>query len=137
MAKEIERKFLVRGDQWKASAVATPCRQGYLNSHKERTVRVRTMGHKAFLTVKGVTSGFTRSEYEYEIPFGDGLAMLTDLAEKPLIEKNRYTIPFADLVWEVDEFLGGQSGPGGGRGGIDQGRPAVRQALLGGPGGHR
>lgn len=55
MAKEIERKFLVIGDEWKKGAVGTLYRQGYLNSAKERTVRIRTIDDKAFLTIKGLT----------------------------------------------------------------------------------
>ena len=68
MGKEIERKFLVKGDVWKSLAKGTRYRQGYLNSVKERTVRVRTVGDKAFLTVKGITTGASRAEYEYPIP---------------------------------------------------------------------
>jgi len=85
-------------------------RQGYLNSAKERTVRVRTAEDKAFLTIKGLTLGATRAEYEYEIPFDEGKAMLDALAEKPLIEKKRYKIPAGDLTWEIDEFLGDNAG---------------------------
>ena len=105
MAKEIERKFLVKGDAWRALAKGTTYRQGYLNSAKERTVRVRTAEDKAFLTIKGLTLGATRAEYEYAIPFDEGKAMLDALAEKPLIEKKRYKISAGDLTWEIDEFL--------------------------------
>lgn len=110
MAKEIERKFLVKGDAWRALAKGTTYRQGYLNSAKERTVRVRTAEDKAFLTIKGLTLGATRAEYEYAIPFDEGKAMLDALAEKPLIEKKRYKIPSGDLTWEIDEFLGENAG---------------------------
>ena len=110
MAKEIERKFLVNGDAWRALAKGTMYRQGYLNSAKERTVRIRTADEKAFLTVKGITVGAVRSEYEYEIPFDEGNAMLEQLAEKPLIEKRRYKIPVAGVTWEIDEFLGDNAG---------------------------
>jgi CYTH domain-containing protein len=110
MAKEIERKFLVKGDAWRALAKGTTYRQGYLNSAKERTVRVRTAEDKAFLTIKGLTVGATRAEYEYEIPFHEGKAMLDALAEKPLIEKKRYKIPAGGLTWEIDEFLGDNAG---------------------------
>ena len=110
MAKEIERKFLVKGDAWRALAKGTTYRQGYLNSAKERTVRVRTAEDKAFLTIKGLTLGATRAEYEYEIPFDEGKAMLDALAEKPLIEKKRYKIPAGDLTLEIDEFLGDNAG---------------------------
>jgi adenylate cyclase len=110
MGKEIERKFLVIGDVWRSLAKETPCRQGYLNSAKERTVRIRTIGEKAFLTIKGPTVGATRSEYEYEIPPADCNAMLDTLAEKPIIEKKRYKVPFAGLTWEIDEFFGDNAG---------------------------
>lgn len=106
MAKEIERKFLVVGDDWRRLAEGTMYRQGYLNSVKERTVRIRTVGDRAFLTVKGITVGSTRVEYEYEIPVADCNAMLDGLAEQPIIEKKRYRIPFGGLVWEIDEFFG-------------------------------
>lgn len=110
MGKEIERKYLVKGSDWRSLGKGVHYRQGYLNSVKERTVRIRTINDKAFLTIKGITIGATRSEYEYEIPHTDCMAMLDNLAEKPIIEKKRYKIPFAGLVWEVDEFLGVNEG---------------------------
>lgn len=111
MAKEIERKFLVVGNSWKKEAVGVLYRQGYLNSAKERTVRVRTISDKGFLTVKGLTVGCTRLEFEYEIPYADAEKMLDGLAEKPIIEKIRYVIPAGDgLKWEIDEFLGVNQG---------------------------
>ena len=110
MAKEIERKFLVVGDVWRTLAKGTRYRQGYLSTVKERTVRVRTIDGKGFLTVKGPTIGATRSEYEYEIPAADANEMLDALCEKPIIEKNRYKIPVGDLTWEVDEFFGVNEG---------------------------
>ena len=110
MATEIERKFLVTGDAWRAQAPGTRYRQGYLSTIKERTVRVRTIDDKGFLTIKGVSVGATRSEYEYEIPAADANEMLDDLCEKPIIEKNRYKIPIGDVIWEVDEFFGVNDG---------------------------
>ncbi len=110
MAKEIERKFLVAGEDWRVMAQGTRYRQGYLSTVKERTVRVRKIDDKGFLTVKGVSVGATRSEYEYEIPAADAAEMLDDLCEKPIIEKNRYKIPIGDVTWEVDEFLGVNDG---------------------------
>jgi adenylate cyclase len=110
VGKEIERKFLVKGDVWRSQAMGTAYRQGYLNSVKERTVRIRTIDAKAFLTIKGLTVGATRSEYEYEIPVADCNAMLDALAEKPIIEKKRYKVPFAGLTWEIDEFFGENAG---------------------------
>jgi CYTH domain-containing protein len=110
VAKEIERKFLVASEDWRALARGSRYRQGYLSTVKERTVRVRTIDDKGFLTVKGITVGATRSEYEYEIPAADAAEMLNDLCEKPIIEKNRYKIPLGGVTWEVDEFLGVNDG---------------------------
>lgn len=110
MGKEIERKFLVIGEAWRGLAQGTLYRQGYLNSAKERTVRVRTVGDRAFLTIKGLTVGASRVEYEYEIPFEDGNFLLDNLAEKPIIEKKRYRIPQGKFVWEIDEFFGENQG---------------------------
>ncbi len=110
MAKEIERKFLVVGDAWRALAQGVEYRQGYLNSIKERTVRIRTVGEKAVITVKGPTVGVTRMEFEYQIPYDDCVAMLDNLAEKPIIEKKRYKIPMGEFVWEIDEFFGVNAG---------------------------
>ena len=110
MAKEIERKFLVLGDGWKRGITGVSYRQGYLSTVKERTVRVRTVGDRGFLTIKGVTVGVTRSEFEYSIPTADADALLNDLCEKPLIEKTRYKIQHAGLTWEIDEFFGENQG---------------------------
>ncbi|MEQ8169660.1 MAG: CYTH domain-containing protein, partial [Candidatus Eremiobacterota bacterium] len=90
MGKEIEKKFLIKNDGWREGAKGTKYRQGYLSTVKERTVRVRTIDDRGFLTIKGVNVGAVRAEYEYEIPAKDADEMLTDLCEKPLIEKNRY-----------------------------------------------
>ncbi len=110
MGIEIERKFLVKGDAWRSRAEGTAYRQGYLNSVRERTVRVRTVDEKAFLTIKGPAAGSTRSEYEYEIPLADDRAMLDVLVEKPIIEKTRYRVPFGGFIWKIDEFFGENAG---------------------------
>jgi adenylate cyclase len=64
MGTEIERKFRVSGEAWRTMAQATPYRPGYLSSVKERTVRVRRAGDKGALTIKGLSIGATRKEYE-------------------------------------------------------------------------
>ncbi|MCM3876374.1 MAG: CYTH domain-containing protein [Thermoanaerobaculia bacterium] len=110
MAQEIERKFLVAGASWKDGATGTLVRQGYLSSVKERTVRVRVAGGKAFLTIKGVNRGVTRTEFEYRIPVDEAAAMLDALCERPLIEKTRWVVPFEGFTWEVDEFHGENAG---------------------------
>ena len=108
MAIEIERKFLVQGDAWR-SAPAVYYSQGYLNRDKSRTVRVRIAGEAAFLTIKGITQGASRAEFEYPIPLADAYQLLA-LCELPLIEKYRREIPYQGLLWEVDEFLGDNAG---------------------------
>jgi len=110
MAKEVEKKFLIKSFEWKREATGVPYRQGYLSTVKERVVRVRTVGDKGFLTIKGVTVGVSRSEFEYEIPAVDANAMLDNLCERPLIEKNRYKISHAGMLWEIDEFFGENDG---------------------------
>lgn len=109
MGTEIERKFLVKQGAWR-EASATRYRQGYLSTVKERTVRVRTISDKAYLTIKGITVGASRTEFEYEIPIVDAEEMLDNLCEKPLIEKNRYMVEVGALTWEVDEFFGENEG---------------------------
>jgi adenylate cyclase len=109
MAKEIERKFLVKSDSWRGQEAGKRYRQGYLSTAKERTVRVRTAGDKGYLTIKGISVGSSRSEYEYEIPVADANEMLDRLCERPLIEKTRYRVPHDGLVWEIDEFEGENS----------------------------
>lgn len=109
MALEIEKKFLVKEYQWR-NGHAKMYRQGYLNSDKKRNVRIRVINDKGYLTVKGISQGAVREEYEYEIPRSDADAMLDRLCEKPLIEKKRYTIVYKGFVWEVDEFFGANLG---------------------------
>jgi adenylate cyclase len=110
MAKEIERKFLVRPRNWSELGPGLVIRQGYLSTAIERTVRVRTYGDRGYVTIKGVTSGISRDEYEYEIPFGDATEIIDRLCHRPLIEKTRYRIPFAGHTFEVDEFTGANRG---------------------------
>ena len=110
MGVEIEKKFLLVSTEWKELAPGVAYRQGYLSSVKERTVRVRTINDRGFLTVKGISVGATRVEYEYEIPVEDANELLDGLCEKPLIEKNRYKVDFGGFVWEIDEFFGENDG---------------------------
>ena len=103
MGKEIERKFRVIKDTWRNEKGTRYC-QGYLNSAKERNVRVRTIEDKAYLTIKGIAIGASRMEFEYEIPLQDADELL-EICEKPLIEKTRYKVQEGGFVWEVDEFF--------------------------------
>jgi adenylate cyclase len=109
MGVEIERKFLVRAELWKAASAGTLYRQGYLSLEKGRTVRVRRAGDKAFVTIKGASVGLVRAEFEYEIPLAD-VGPLLALCIPPLIEKRRHLVPHEGHTWEVDEFLGDNAG---------------------------
>ena len=110
MGTEIERKFLLTNDVWRELGEGVRYRQGYLNSIKERTLGVRTINEKGFLTIKGITIGATRVEYEYEIPKDECTAMLDALAEKPIIDKSRYKVGYEGFTWEIDEFFGENQG---------------------------
>jgi CYTH domain-containing protein len=107
---EIEHKYLVLKEVWKPSTSGVLYRQGYLSSTKERVVRVRIAGDKAYLTVKGPTTSVTRLEFEYPIPIDDAATMLDRLCERPLIEKTRYREEFEGHRWEIDQFHGDNSG---------------------------
>ena len=110
MALEIERKFLLKNDNWKALVKEEILiKQGYLNSEKERTVRVRTYGDKGVITIKGKTNNLTRKEFEYAIPLTEALQML-EIAEKPLIEKTRFIVINNGNTWEIDVFEGMNKG---------------------------
>lgn len=108
MGIEIERKFLVIGTAWR-QGVGVRFSQGYLNRDKTRTVRVRLAGEQAFLTIKGISVGASRAEFEYEIPAADA-GQLLKLSDGPIIEKIRRVIEVEGARWEVDEFLGENSG---------------------------
>ncbi len=106
MAKEIERKYLVLNDEYRE--MASECihiKQGYLSTRKEATVRVRIMDQLAFITIKGVTAGCVRNEWEYQIPCDDAEEMLKlKLAHGIIIDKTRYVVKTGDYTWEIDEF---------------------------------
>ncbi len=111
MPTEIERKFLVNRTLW---AMVQPdesatVRQGYLHSDNVKTIRVRTMGNKGFITIKGKTTGISRAEYEYGIPFDEATLMLDSFAGN-IIEKTRHYVQHEGKTWEVDEFGGDNAG---------------------------
>ena len=108
MPTEIERKFLVNGTEWRQGS-GVRFSQGYLNRDKERTIRVRLADEQAFLTIKGLTTGASRAEFEYKIPVADAEQLLK-LSDGPVIEKLRYTVTYKGFKWEVDEFLGENAG---------------------------
>ena len=111
MGREIERKYLLKNDDWRRCAGSgVAYRQGYLSLDPDRSVRVRVAGDRAFLTVKGKSEGASRSEFEYPIPTDDAEQMLKTLCVKPLIEKTRYIVKNGKLKWEIDEFAGENKG---------------------------
>jgi len=108
---EIERKYLPKGDGWRKAADGPGIliRQGYLASGAGVTVRIRVMGEKAFITVKGPTTGVSRAEYEYPIPMADAREMLDTLCAT-MIEKTRHVVRHAGLDFEIDEYYGENAG---------------------------
>ena len=105
MGIEIERKFLIKSDEWKSLGKRKFYQQGYLLVDKNRTIRIRTVEEKGFITIKGSGRGISRSEFEYQIPVEEARIILETLCEKPLIKKYRTKIKLNNLVWEVDEFI--------------------------------
>ncbi|MFY0712246.1 CYTH domain-containing protein [Seonamhaeicola sp. NFXS20] len=109
---EIERKFLVNSNAFKKDAFKeTRIIQGFLNTHKERTVRVRLKGNEGFLTVKGKSSddGLTRFEWETKISDTDAKNLL-NICESGLIDKIRYEVQLKNHIFEIDEFFGDNQG---------------------------
>ena len=110
MAKEIERKFLIKRELWQPQRPGVEIRQGYLSLDPERTVRVRTKGAKGYLTIKGKNQGISRTELEYEIPYEEASQMLEELCLHPLVEKTRYLEQHGQQLWEIDIFAGDNEG---------------------------
>ena len=110
MAKEIERKYLVKDFTFKQLSKGILYRQGYLSTNPGATVRIRIVGDRAYLTIKGADKGITRLEYEYELPLRDANEIMDNLCLKPIIEKYRYRIEHEEHIWEVDEFIGDNEG---------------------------
>ena len=119
MGTEIERKYLVKQAEWRSHLqklqqncpkIGEKYCQGYIPTSNGTTVRLRIVGNRGYLTIKGKTEGYTRSEFEYSIPVTDAEQMLATLCLKPLIEKIRYKVKHNNLIWEVDDFLGENKG---------------------------
>ena len=111
MALEVERKFLVKADYKHLAKESIRISQAYLSTVNERSVRVRVMGEKGYITVKGIgnESGVSRSEWEYEIPLSDANELLS-ICETGIIRKKRYIIDYKGHAFEVDEFYGENEG---------------------------
>jgi adenylate cyclase len=109
MGVEIERKFLVKSDEWQRHAQqGRRFFQGHVARQDNASVRIRRTDTKAFVTIKGPRVGITRAEFEYEIPLADAEEMLSTLCLEPLVEKTRYCVPYDGVIWEVDVY-GGQA----------------------------
>ena len=106
MPVEIERKFLVNDKLFLQSQTGQRLVQGYICTQDNKTVRARSTGEKAWLTIKGPTSGFSRSEFEFEIPVEDADGLLHAFAGERKLSKTRYRIHHEGHVWEVDVFEG-------------------------------
>ena len=106
MGIEIERKFLVNNDKWKEMKKVSGemYRQGYLLTDPNKTIRIRQTADKGFLTIKGISVGATRTDFEYEIPFQEAKELLDQFSVAEL-SKIRYKIMLDEKLWEVDEFL--------------------------------
>lgn len=111
MALEIERKFLLSSDAWRAHVKhRSLLRQGYLSAGSRCSIRARIADEHAWVNLKSKRSGMTRLEYEYPIPLEDANEILTNLCEGPLIEKYRHEVLVDGHTWEIDEFLGDNAG---------------------------
>lgn len=115
MAREIERKFLVTGEEWKKLAdKQIHFAQGYLNDIQQpgskSSVRIRIEGEQANINIKSLEIGLSRDEYEYPVDLDDAKKMLKTLCVGPVIEKIRYYVTFESHIWEIDVFLGDNEG---------------------------
>lgn len=110
MALEIERKFLLQGEQWRAlSTHSERMAQGYLGG-THCSVRVRIAGSGCFLNIKSRELGVQRLEFEYPIPLADAEILLHQLSDGPTVSKIRHFVPYHGLVFEIDEFDGANAG---------------------------
>ncbi|MEE7459108.1 adenylate cyclase [Methylorubrum populi] len=111
MRFEVERKFLVADDGWRAGVVRRHClTDGLIGQFETGKVRVRLDEERAWITVKGARVGLSRPEFEYEIPRPDAQSMLSLVCDTCLIEKTRHCVPHAGHVWEIDVYGGSLAG---------------------------
>ena len=111
MGKEIERKFLVNHKEWQDldKPEGKQLRQGYILTDPNKTIRIRIANEQAWLTIKGISVGASRLEFEYEIPLEEATELLDNFSENEL-EKTRHEITYAGKLWEVDVFSGDNDG---------------------------
>jgi len=110
MPQEVERRFLVNATVHAVLETGERIIQGYLPSGEDCTLRVRIVGHRAFLTKKGRKNGCCRDEIEREIDVALGLRLLHDRRIGDVIEKTRYRVKHHGFCWEVDVFHGDNAG---------------------------
>lgn len=111
MATEIERKFLLASDDWRAEVEESMrLTQGYLSRGQQSAVRVRIKGDTAQLNIKHTIDGISRLEYEYPLPLTDAQEILERVALRPLIDKTRHHVHRGQHLWEIDEFYGENAG---------------------------
>lgn len=111
MGTEIERKFLVKDDSWRAAAESgVPMRQGYLCGNDNASVRVRIEGDAANLNIKSATLGIRRLEFEYEISVDEADQMLDTLCGGRTVDKTRYVVHVGRHEWEIDVFESDNAG---------------------------
>ncbi len=111
MGVETERKFLVDNTKW--SNVVKPegvhYQQGYIVNDDHRTIRIRISDKTGYINFKGPSKGYSRPEFEYEVPLQDGIVLMNDFTISK-VEKTRFCLDYADNTWEVDVFAGDNEG---------------------------
>lgn len=110
MPREIERKFLIKSNDYKLHAKGILYKQAYLCINDKSYVRIRTVGNKGYIAIKSRKPDISRLEFEYKIPLSEALELIDKLCEKPLISKHRYKVTYEKLLWEIDEFHGENKG---------------------------
>lgn len=115
MAVEIERKFLLANDDWRAQiSQSRNMKQGYLvdvvTENAKASVRIRLEEESANINIKSADIGITRQEFEYTIPLDEAEEMLRKLCHQPIIEKTRHIVEHGGYTWEIDEFSGDNAG---------------------------
>jgi len=111
MGIEIERKFLIKNERWRSLVeTSKSCTQGYVNLKGNGSIRIRIIGDKGFVTLKGPREGIRRSEFEYEIPVADATILLDSFCDAAVISKIRHELTYEGNLWEIDEFSGENNG---------------------------
>lgn len=111
MPIEIERKFLLKNNNWREQVSRSMrIRQGYLGTIDKASVRVRVQGDEANINIKSATLDMRRMEYEYPIPLDEAEEMLDKLSSGPQVDKTRFIVERNNHVWEIDEFYGDNEG---------------------------